>query len=180
MAKILIPLADGCEEMEVVIVVDVLRRAGVGVVTAGLKEGVIMASRGVQLVPDTLWDEIRLADFDMLILPGGMPGTEALCRHSGVQQALVEFAAQHKQIGAICAAPLALHTAGILCDRPFTCYPGVEKMMGDVARSDERVVEDGNLITSQGPGTAFEFALKIVECLTGVATAREVAEGMLL
>lgn len=181
MARVLIPLADGCEEMEAVIVTDVLRRAGLDVVTAGLQEGMITASRGVHLVADIFWGEIDGSDYDMIILPGGMGGTEALCAHDGVQQVLGEFAMNQKQIGAICAAPLALFQAGILQGRKFTCYPGVEEMMDDsVTRSDDRVVEDRNLITSQGPGTAIEFALKIVERLVDQQTADEVAKGMLV
>lgn len=181
MARVLIPLAEGCEEMEAVIVTDVLRRAGIEVVAAGLTEGIITASRDVHLVPDTLWDELTPMQFDVIILPGGMGGSEALCQHDGVQQALGEFAMHKKLIGAICAAPLALHKAGILDGRPFTCYPGIEDMMdGPVNRKDERVVDDGNLVTSQGPGTAFEFALKIVERLVGKKIAEQVAGGMLL
>jgi 4-methyl-5(b-hydroxyethyl)-thiazole monophosphate biosynthesis len=167
--------------MEAVIVIDVLRRAGIDVTSAGLSDGPITASRGVTLLPDLLWSEINPTDFDMLILPGGLGGTHALCEHAGVQRALKEFDARKKPIGALCAAPLALHTAGILQNRRFTCYPGVEEEMnGAIMRSDERVVEDGNLITSQGPGSAFEFALKIAERLTDTATARRAAEGMLL
>ncbi|MFC1467943.1 DJ-1 family glyoxalase III [Verrucomicrobiota bacterium] len=181
MARVLIPLADGCEEMEAVIVADVLRRAGIEVAIAGLKEGIITASRDVHLIPDTLWDEVDTSHYDMIILPGGMGGTQALCEHDGVQTTLGEFAMNKKLIGAICAAALALYKAGILDGRPFTCYPGIEDMMDDsVNRLDDRVVEDGNLITSQGPGTAIEFALKIVERLADAETAAKVAEGMLV
>ena len=181
MAQVLIPLADGCEEMEAVIVTDVLRRAGITVMTAGLTADVITASRDVRLVPDVCWEDVDASDYDMIILPGGLDGTEALCQHAGVQQAVEEFAKSGKRIGAICAASLALYRAGILQNRAFTCYPGIEKMMDNtVIRSNERVVEDGNLITSQGPGTAFEFALKIVEQLTNTETATRVAEGMLV
>jgi len=180
MSRILMPLADGCEEMEVVIVADVLRRAGLEVVMAGLKPGVITAARGTGLLPDTVWDETDPARFDMLVLPGGMGGTQALCEHAGVQAALKSFHAQGRWIGAICAAPLALFRAGMLPGPAFTCYPGVEKEMPGTRRSEDRTVMDGRLITGQGPGTAFEFALKIVEELCGLRTAREVRDGLLL
>ena len=180
MAKVLVPLANGCEEMEAVIIIDTLRRAGIEVISAGLTDGIITASRNVRLLPDTHWNQIDPSEFDMIILPGGLGGTQALCEHSGVQQTLKEFDAQNKPIGSICAAALALDRAGILKARPFACYPGTEQKMNATNRKDDRVVEDGNLITSQSPGTAFEFALKIIERLINKQTAQTVAEGMLL
>lgn len=181
MKKALIPLANGCEEMEAVIITDTLRRANIHAVLAGLQPGIITASRGVGLAPDTVWDEINPADFDIIILPGGMDGSRALAEHAGVQQALKDFDAAGKTIAAICAAPLALFKAGLLNNRKFTCYPGIEHMMNHTIKRETRaVVQDGNLITSQGPGTAFEFALTLVEYLTDTATARRVREGMLL
>jgi len=179
--KVLIPLADGCEEMEAVILTDVLRRAGWEVVTAGLSGENVTASRGVKLVPDQAWEDINPNDFDMLLLPGGMDGTYALCEHDGVQNALRNFDANGKWIGAICAAPLALCKAGVLTNRAYTCYPGIEKEIGeDFQRWEDRVVVDGNLITSQGPGTAFEFALKIIEVGETRGAADRVRKGLLL
>lgn len=179
--RVLVPIANGCEEMEAVIIVDTLRRADWDVTTAGLTAGTIEASRGVKLVPDTAWDKIDPDDFDLLLLPGGFGGTMALSEHKGVQQALRDFDEKGKWIGAICAAALALNQAGILKGRRFTCYPGVEqKLPADVQPVEGNVVVDGHLITSRGPGTAFEFALKVIaECGSPNASA-EVRAGLLL
>lgn len=125
--KVLIPLASGCEEMEAVILIDVLRRAGSQVTTAALESGVIDASRGVRLVADQLWDEVEIDQQEALILPGGVAGTQQLCSHAGVQAALRQFSQENRWVGSICAAALALHEAGLLKGKRFTCYPGVEK-----------------------------------------------------
>ncbi len=177
----LVPLANGCEEMEAVIIIDTLRRAGFNVTTAGLTAGTIEAANGVKLVPDTPWDELDPNDFDLLLTPGGFDGTLALCAHAGVQQALRDFNAQGKWIGAICASPLALHAAGILAGKRFTCYPGGEEQLPpNVQPIQEAVVVDGHLITSRGPGTAFEFALRVIAECDSPNTAAEVRAGLLL
>ena len=162
----LVPIASGSEEIEAVIIIDTLRRAGFNVTVAGLTDGAIQASRGVRLLPDTGWNAIHPDAFELLLLPGGFGGTMAFCQHTGLQQALKDFYAAGKWIGAICAAPLALHAAGVLEGRRFTCYPGVEENLPPAVQPvQEPVVVDGRLITSQGPGTAFEFALRIsAEC----------------
>lgn len=179
--KVLIPIAQGSEEMEAVILADTLRRAKWNVTIAGISEGIITASRGVKLVADADWEAITPSDFDMLLLPGGAGGTEALCEHDGVLQAVREFDAAGKWLGSICAAARVLHVAGILSGRPFTCYPGVEKQMrGALQRVDERVVIDRNLVTSQGPGTTFEFALKLIELGESRALSDSVRAGLLL
>jgi DJ-1 family protein len=179
--KALIPIADGTEEMEAVIIVDTLRRAEWDVTVAGLTDGVIEASRGVKLLPDTVWNAIDPDDYDVLLLPGGFGGTVAFCEHAGVQQAVRKFNEEKKWVGSICAAALALNEAGILEGKRFTCYPGVEqKLPAHIQPVDEIVVVDGHLITSQGPGTAFEFALKVIaECSSPNASA-EVRAGLLL
>jgi DJ-1 family protein len=180
MPRVLIPVANGSEEMETIILVDVLRRAGWKVVLAGIAgKGPITASRGVQIIPDEQWERLDLSRFDMLVLPGGLGGTEALCANDGVQEALRIFDIEELWIGAICAAPLALHKAGILKKRAFTCYPGVEKEMKRPDRSDEPVVVDGHIVTSQGPGTAIAFALKLIELVDGAGAAEQVAGGMI-
>jgi len=179
--KALVPIANGCEEMEAVIIVDTLRRADWDVTVAGLTAGTIEASRGIKLVPDTPWDQINPDDFDVLLLPGGFGGTVALCEHIGVQQALRDFNEKGKWIGAICAAALALHAAGILDGKKFTCYPGVEqKLPSDVQPENEIVVVDGCLITSQGPGTAFEFVLKVIAECDSPNSSASVRAGLLL
>ena len=179
--KALVPLANGCEEMEAVIIIDTLRRAEWDVTAAGLTAGTITAANGVKLVPDTTWDKINPDDFDVLLLPGGFGGTMALCEHAGVQQMLRDFNEKGKWIGSICAAALALHAAGILEGKKFTCYPGVEqKLPSNVQPVNEVVVVDGHLITSQGPGTAFEFALKVIAECSSPNAASVVRAGLLL
>ena len=179
--KALVPIAHGCEEMEAVIIIDTLRRAEWDVTVAGLTAGPIEASRGVKLVPDTAWDQINPDDYDILLLPGGFGGTEALIEHAGIQQALRDFNEKEKWVGSICAAALALHAAGILEGRKFTCYPGVgAHLPPEVQPVNEIVVVDGHLITSQGPGTAFEFALKIIDECGSPSLSQSVREGLLL
>lgn len=178
--KALVAIANGSEEMEAVIIIDTLRRAEWDVTVAGLSD-TITASRGVKIVPDTTWDQIHPDDFDILLLPGGFGGTEAFMQHAGVQQALRDFNAKGKWIGSICAAALALNEAGVLNGRRFTCYPGVEqKLPADIQPVNEAVVVDDHLITSQGPGTAFEFALKVIAECGSPNKSAEVRAGLLL
>ena len=180
MPRVLIPVANGSEEMETVILADVLRRAEWEVVLAGTQgDGPITASRGVRLIPDEQWEKLDLSTFDMLVLPGGLGGTEALCNNDGVQEALRIFDIEELWIGAVCAAPLALHKAGVLKNRAFTCYPGTEKKMKRTDRSDEPIVVAGHIVTSQGPGTAIAFALKLIELVDGANAAEQVASGMI-
>ncbi len=180
MARALIPVADGSEEMETVILVDVLRRAGWEVVLASIQgKGPITGARGVKLLPAACWETLDLLSFDILALPGGAGGTKALCKNDGVQEALRIFDIEEMWIGAICAAPLALHKAGVLKNRAFTCYPGIEKEMKRKDRSDDPVVVDGHIVTSQGPGTAIPFALKLIELIDGAEASEQVASGMI-
>lgn len=181
MKKACVLLAPGCEEMEAVIIVDVLRRGGVNVVTAGLEEGVFEASRGVRLEADISLDKLAGAkEFDILILPGGLPGTKALRNDSRVKDLLLHyFQTEEKKVATICAAALVLDAHDLLDGKTFTCYPG---LAGDVEGGtwvDERVVVDGNLTTSQGPGTAMAFALELVNQLVDKETRDQVAEGLL-
>lgn len=180
MPRVIIPVANGSEEMETVIIADILRRAQWDVVLAGIQgPGPITASRNVKLVPDAQWEKIDLSTFDMIILPGGMDGALAFCDNDGVQEALRIFDIEELRIGAICAAPLALHKAGVLKKRAFTCYPGIEKKMNRTDRSDDTVVVDGHVVTSQGPGTAIPFALKLIELTDGADAANKIASGLL-
>lgn len=180
MARVIVPVADGSEEMETVILVDLFRRAGWDVVLASIQGGgAITASRGVKLLSDARWETLDLLSFDLLALPGGAGGTQALCKNDGVQEALRIFDIEEQWIGAICAAPLALHKAGVLENRSFTCYPGTEKEMGRNDRSDEPVVVDGHIVTSQGPGTAIAFALKLIELIDGEEASDQVANGLI-
>lgn len=177
MSKVLIPLASGCEELEAVTVVDILRRAGVDVMTAGLASGAVCCSRGTVLVPDALLDDVlkQALVFDMIVLPGGMPGAEHLKQDVRVISLLKTMAAQGRYIAAICAAPMALHAAGLLQDKNATSFPGVlDKLTGTHHYRTDAVVIDGKTITSRGPGTAMDFALVLVELLCGKAKRDEV------
>ena len=177
MSRILVPLAEGVEEMEAVIVIDTLRRAGFEVVSAGLKAGPLTASRGVRLIPDTTLDEVRAADFDALVLPGGK-GVALLRKDAPVLAAVRTLHAAGRWVCAVCAAPLVLQEAGILGGRKVTCFPGVAEELTATRRLADRVVVDGNLITSQGAGTSLEFALEIVRQVGGAALAERVGEAM--
>lgn len=180
MAKVLVPLAAGCEELEAVTIIDLLRRAGVEVVTAGLQPGIVKASRGTQLVPDTILDNVLRDEFDMVVLPGGMPGAQHLKDDSRVQALLKRLAAEGKYTAAICAAPMALAEAGLLSGRKATGYPGVLEKLGlpDVVLQNQAVVKDGKVITSRGPGTAMDFALELIETLAGRDKRQEVEAGL--
>ena len=180
MARALVPLANGVEEMEAVIVIDTLRRARWEVVSVGITGKTLIASRGVRLVADAEWPEINPESFDVLALPGGREGTRALCSDPKLQDLIRRFVKLDKWIGAICAAPLALQSAGILDGRRVTCHPGVREELTATPRLEDRVVVDGHLVTSQGPGTAFEFALTLIRLLDGPAAANTVATGLIL
>lgn len=180
MTKALIPLAPGCEEMEAVIVIDVFRRAGWEVVAAAVSDRPLVCSRGVHLVADAAWDAIDPAAFDVLALPGGGPGTDALRTHEGVLAAVRAFHEVGKIVAAVCAAPLVLQAAGILQGRRVTCHPASAAELTAGLRVDEAVVRDGNLITSQGPGTSFAFALAVVEAVEDHVAADRLADAMVL
>lgn len=174
MAKVLVPLADGCEELEAVTIIDLLRRAGIEVVSAGLKPGIVRASRGVQLVPDLTLDVALQDEYDMVVLPGGMPGATHLKDDARIIDLLKKMAAADRYTAAICAAPMVLAEAGVLDGRKATSYPGFLDAVPDVKLSSSAVVQDGKVLTSRGPGTAMDFALALVEILAGVKKRQEV------
>lgn len=180
MPRILIPLADGVEEMEAVILIDVLRRAGFEVVTAGLTANPVTASRGVRLIPDKSWTEIDPSTFDVLAIPGGAAGVANLKADPRILKAIRAFDHAGKWIAAICAGPLVLQQAGILTGRHITCHPGVASQLTVTPRLNDRVVVDNRLVTSQGPGTSFEFALTLVRLLTDSTTADALGKTMVL
>lgn len=177
--KVLVPLAEGFEEIEAVTVIDVLRRAGAEVTVAGLREGAVKGSRGVVVVPDVTLDAQDVEAFDAIVLPGGMPGATNLAADPRLGAMLRAAASGGSQtIGAICAAPaVVLQGLDLLGGRRATCYPSFSKELPTY--EDRRVVVDGKVITSQGPGTAMEFALELVRQLMGEDEARAVAAPML-
>ena len=176
MASVLIPLAQGCEELEAVTVIDLLRRAGIEVISASLGEGPIKASRGTLLLADTTLDEALQRDYDMVVLPGGLPGADHLNNDARIQQLLQTMAKNNKYTAAICAAPKVLATAGLLEGKRATGFPGVLEKLQLPATTLESaaVVKDGNVITSRGPGTAMDFALTLIELLAGKPKRDEV------
>jgi len=177
--RVLVPLADGLEELEAVTILDVLRRGGIETVGAALGESLqVQGSRGVKLLADAVWDNLDLESFDALVLPGGGKGTEALAADERVLDAVRAFDVAGRFVAAICAAPTVLAVAGVLEGRRATCYPSCAPQLG-AAFDDAPVIADGNIITSQGPGTAMLFALVLVRHFADEKTARRVADGLL-
>ncbi len=181
MSRVLIPLAQGCEELEAVTVIDLLRRAGIEVVVAGLQEGPVVASRGTVLLPDITLDQVLDEDFDMVVLPGGMPGAEHLDQDPRIHRLVQRQAEGGRYTAAICAAPKVLANAGLLNGKQATSYPGFIDAMNLPATRvlEQSVVVDGRVITSRGPGTAMDFALELIAQLAGEPKRAEV-EGPLL
>jgi len=176
MPSVLVPLAPGFEDLEATTIVDILRRAGVEVITAGLAPGLVQGSRGLRVQPDACLDEVVERDFDMIALPGGLPGSEHLKNDPRVLALLKRLSAEGRITAAICAAPMALAAAGLLDGRRVTSYPGVVDRLdlpGTVCLT-EPVVVDGNVVTSRGPGTAMDFALVLAELLVGKAVREQV------
>lgn len=176
MSRVLVPLAQGCEELEAITITDLLVRAGVEVTTAGLDEQPVIASRGTRIIPDTSIDKVADQTFDMIVLPGGLPGADHLRDDENVLTLLKNHAASGKYVGAICAAPKALAKAGLLTGKQATAYPGVLEALGheQIHIKDSAIEIDGNIVTSRGPGTAMDFALTLIELLEGTARREEV------
>jgi 4-methyl-5(b-hydroxyethyl)-thiazole monophosphate biosynthesis len=179
-ARVLVPLAQGCEELEAVTIIDLLRRAQIEVVVAGLAAGPVRGSRGTVLVPDMTLDEALRQDYDMLALPGGQPGATNLEKDARILALLKTMAAAGKYTTAICAAPKALAVAGVLDGKRATGYPGsVDPGEFPAVRLESgAVVRDGTVITSRGPGTAMDFALALIEVLAGRAVRDKVEAGL--
>lgn len=185
MANVLIPLAQGCEELEAVTIIDILRRANINVTTASLDNGsevsTVIASRGVKLVPDTTLDEALNRSYDMVVLPGGLPGADNLDNDPRIRSLLKTMASEGKFTAAICAAPKILANAQLLEGKSATSYPGfLDKMpLPNTTVSQQAVVRDDKIITSRGPGTAMSFALSLIEALMSREKRDEVAAGLL-
>jgi 4-methyl-5(b-hydroxyethyl)-thiazole monophosphate biosynthesis len=178
---VLVPIADGTEEIEAVTIIDVLRRADANVTVASVAALQIKASRGVHIVADCLIDDCKDRDFDLVVLPGGIPGAEHLRDNPVVKEILLQQQAGGRLYAAICAAPaMVLQPHGLLVNRRATCHPGFTGQLHDTTAVESRVVVDGNCITSRGPGTAMDFSLTLVEVLFGKEKARAVAAPMVL
>jgi 4-methyl-5(b-hydroxyethyl)-thiazole monophosphate biosynthesis len=176
MANALVLLADGFEEIEAVTIVDVLRRGEVTVTTASLAGRHVKGSHAIVVESDALLSAVNVEDFDALVLPGG-PASKTLREDARAQAAIKQAYAAGKLVAAVCAAPTALEAAGVLKGKRATSYPG--SALPSASYVEERVVEDGNIVTSRGPGTTMAFALQLVERLSGPAVAKTTAERLL-
>lgn len=180
--RALIAVADGVEDLECVTLIDVLRRADVEVLVASIEERrMITCARGTRLTADTMLVDVLAQDFDLIVLPGGLPGAQRLAEFEPLAERVRQQAKAGELFAAICAAPaLALQQYGVLRQRRMTCYPAFSDRLSGCTFVDEAVVVDGNCITSQGPGTALAFALTLVEQLVGRSARSEVAKAMLV
>ncbi len=180
-ARVLVPLAEGFEEIEAVTVIDILRRAGIEVISAGLEDGPIKGSRGITVIPDTALHRILDDAFDMVVLPGGLPGTTNLRLDKRIHDIVRRIHQHDGYVTAICAAPSIYAELGFLKGRNATSHPSVadEPHFEGVHYREERVVVDGRFITSRSPGTAMEFAFQLVEALSGKEMVEKVNRGVL-
>lgn len=169
MSHVLVPLAQGCEELEAITIIDLLRRAGIEVTTCGLDGQPVKASRGTTIIPDTRIDKVQHMPFDLIVLPGGLPGADHLRDNKLVQSLIKKQVLENKYMAAICAAPKALAEAGVLEGKTATGFPGILAALtnNNITVSENAVEIDGNIITSRGPGTAMDFTLTLIELLEG-------------
>lgn len=179
--KVLVPIANGTEEMEAVCLIDLLRRAGAEVTVASVDELQVTASRSVRLVADRLIADCAGETYDLIALPGGMPGAERLRDSIVLEHLLCRQNGEGRLYAAICAAPVVvLQHHGLLAGRRATCHPSVADRLQNAESLSSRVVVDGNCVTSRGPGTAVEFALALIELLYGADKANQVADHALI
>jgi len=180
MKKVLVPLAAGFEELEAVTIIDLLRRANISVTVAGLDDGAITGSRGTRILPDEVLDASSASDYDMIVLPGGLPGADNLNSDSRIHDLLKQMSSSGRFIAAICAAPKVLATAGLLDNKQVTSFPGA--LSGVIAEGMHNtgmaIAIDGNVITSRGPGTAMDFSLELIQLLAGAETRKQVEQGL--
>ncbi len=178
--NVLVVLAEGFEEIEAITPIDVLRRAGLRLMTVGLAGRTATGAHGIPLTADHAWNEVANSTPDVLVLPGGMPGSKNLGDHPGLKQMAERIAAGNGCLAAICAAPAFTYAAwGLLSGRSATCYPGCETQFpADVTYKSDTVVQDGRFITAKGPGVALEFSLRLVEHLCGREAATQLRAQM--
>jgi len=183
MPSVLIILAEGFEELEATASVTILRRAQVDVTTAGLIPGPVKGARGVTIVPDTSLDKVEKESFDVVLMPGGFPGTTHLKESASVAKLLRGALERGAYVGAICAAPSVLAGLGMLRGKRATSHASVREELtqgGATIVGDEAVVQDGKIVTSKGAGTAIEFGLQLVKVLCGEEKLGEVKKGMMI
>ena len=180
MSKVYVFLAEGFEEIEGLTVVDLLRRAKIETEMVSVMEGKqIKGSHGIKVTADSMFTDVDFSDADILVLPGGMPGTLNLGNHEGLCELLKKHYEEGKMIAAICAAPSVFGKLGFLNGRVATCYPGFEKDLEGAIVCATKVAVDGNVITAKGMGVAIEFSLKMIEVLVGLEKAMEIREGIM-
>lgn len=180
MAKVYEFLATGFEDIEALIPLDIMRRAGVDFKTVSIIGDLYVESaHGVSIKADMLIEDADMSDADLIMLPGGLPGATNLNAHNGVKKAIIEQNARGKMIGAICAAPMVLGGIGLLQGRRATCYPGFEKYLEGAEYTHELCAVDGNITTGEGPAAALPYAYTLLAALTDRQTADQVAEGMM-
>jgi 4-methyl-5(b-hydroxyethyl)-thiazole monophosphate biosynthesis len=179
--RVLVPVAQGTEEMEAITIIDVLRRAGADVIVASVDEMTIKAARGIEFKADVLIKDCMETEFDLIVLPGGIPGAQNLKHSKELEILLKKQAGQKKYYAAICASPaVVLHPYGLVTPGHVTCHPGFGKMIDNGNIVDAPVVVDGNCITSRGAGTACDFALQLVALLYSDDRKKEVMQGLAL
>ncbi len=178
MKRVLVPLAEGFEEIEAVTIIDVLRRAGVRVDVASLGARRVEGSHRITLEADIAIDDAKIHDYDLIALPGGMPGTLHLREDPRVIRILREMDTEGKGVAAVCAAPSVLAEAGLLRDRRATVHPAAASLLPDSKVEDARVIRDGRIVTGKSAGAAMEFAFALVEWLLGSEAVEEVNRSM--
>ncbi|MBF0198931.1 MAG: DJ-1/PfpI family protein [Planctomycetes bacterium] len=177
--KVLLILAEGFEEIEAITIIDILRRAGVNLCVHSLEPGLVSGAHGLQVQSEGDIHQNSYDDYDAVVLPGGLPGSDNLLASERVGELVKEFNAQAKLVAAVCAAPMVLGAHGLLEGKKATCYPGFEeKLLGATCVEDKVVLVD-NVLTSRGPGTTADFAYEIVKILVSEKTAQELSQGML-
>ena len=180
MANVYVFTADGFEEIEGLTVVDLMRRAGAQVQMVSISDGLaVKGSHGIEIKADTFFEDVDFGQADLLVLPGGMPGTLHLGVHQGLTKLLTETVAQGKRVAAICAAPSVLGGLGLLKGKRAVCYPGFEDKLTGAQVGTEEVVTDGNITTSRGLGTAIPFALELISLLFGQEKAEEIGASVI-
>lgn len=180
MGKVYVFLAEGFEEIEGLTVVDLLRRAKIETEMVSIMEGKqVRGSHGIKVTADCMFEDVDFSDADMLVLPGGMPGTLNLGNHEGLCELLKKQYEAEKKIAAICAAPSVFGQLGFLNGRIAACYPGFESKLEGAIVLTTKVAVDGHVTTSRGLGTAIDFALKLIEQLKDLKTAMEISEGII-
>lgn len=181
MAQVAVHLATGFEEIEAITVLDVLRRAGIEVFLVSMnKDSHVTGAHGITVLSDRLFEDVDYEQIDMIVLPGGLPGSTNLAAHEGLKQKISKFAGQGKYLAAICAAPMVYGQMGLLKGKAAVCFPGFETYLEGAQISKENVVQTQNFITSKGPGTALEFSLRLVEILKDADTAKKLRKDMLV